>query len=80
MANERAVGEYWAKDDVYARIVAAVERAGKRLDALTIEDLAPIDHLHARGFPASVELGDRLPVKPGQHILDIGCGLGGPAR
>jgi SAM-dependent methyltransferase len=33
-----------------------------------------------RQFPATVELGDRLPVEPGDHILDIGCGLGGPAR
>ena len=80
MASERAVGDHWATGDVYARIVAALERAGKRLDALTMEDLAPIDHLHARGFPATVELGDRLPVKAGQHLLDIGSGLGGPAR
>ena len=80
MASERAIGDYWAKGDVYAIVVGALQRASKSLDALTIEDLAPIDHLHARGFPASVELGDRLSVKPGQHIVDIGCGLGGPAR
>jgi SAM-dependent methyltransferase len=42
--------------------------------------LAPVDHFHARGFPATVELADRLPIKSDQHILDIGCGLGGPAR
>jgi SAM-dependent methyltransferase len=80
MANEQAIGDYWAKDDVYARVVDALQRAGKSLDRLTIEDVAPLDHLHARGFPATVELGDKLSVKPGQHILDIGAGLGGPAR
>lgn len=80
MTNEHAARHQWAKGDVYAIIVDALARAGKSLDALTIEDLAPVDHLHARGFPATVELGDRLPVKPGQHLLDIGCGLGGPAR
>jgi cyclopropane fatty-acyl-phospholipid synthase-like methyltransferase len=42
--------------------------------------LAPVDHFHARGFPATVELADQLPIKVGQHIVDIGCGLGGPAR
>jgi SAM-dependent methyltransferase len=80
MTAEHAVGDHWAKGDVWALIMAALERAGKRLDALSIEDLAPIDHVHARGFPATVELGDRLPGKPGQRLLDIGCGLGGPAR
>ncbi len=45
-----------------------------------MEDLAPVDHFHARGFPATVELGDRLPVTSESHLLDIGCGLGGPAR
>jgi SAM-dependent methyltransferase len=47
---------------------------------LTVQDLAPVDHFHARGFPATVELGDRLPIQAHHHILDIGCGLGGPAR
>jgi cyclopropane fatty-acyl-phospholipid synthase-like methyltransferase len=58
----------------------ALQKAGKPLAGLTVEDLAPVDHYHARGFPATVELADRLPIPPGSHILDIGCGLGGPAR
>jgi SAM-dependent methyltransferase len=52
----------------------------KPLENLTIEDLAPVDHFHARGFPATVELANLLPIRAGQQILDIGCGLGGPAR
>ena len=80
MAEERAIADHWARGDVYAIIVGALERAGKSLATLTVEDLAPVDHFHARGFPATVELADRLPVKPGYDVLDIGCGLGGPAR
>lgn len=80
MSNERAISEHWAKGDVYALITAALMRTGKPLDRLTVEDLAPVDHFHARGFPATVELADRLPIRAGQHVLDIGCGLGGPAR
>jgi SAM-dependent methyltransferase len=80
VASDRAIGDHWARGDIYALIVSALERSSKSLDTLTLEDLAPIDHVHARGFPATVELGDQLPVKPGQHLLDIGCGLGGPAR
>ena len=80
MANEKTIANHWGTGDVYALIVAALEKMGKSLDALTVEDLAPVDHFHARGFPATIELADRLPIEAGQHILDIGCGLGGPAR
>lgn len=80
MASARATADHWGQGDVYGLIVSALEKAGKPLAGLTVEDLAPVDHYHARGFPATVELADRLPIQPGSHILDIGCGLGGPAR
>ena len=76
----RSAAEHWGKGDVYEPIVAALRAMGKDLDRLTIEDLAPIDQVHARGLPATAELADRLPVKAGHHLVDIGCGLGGPAR
>jgi len=60
--------------------MAALDRAGISQESLTVEKLAPVDHFHARGFPATVQLADRLPIRAGDHILDIGCGLGGPAR
>lgn len=80
MPRENAIADHWGSGDVYALILAALAKAGKSTDAVTVEDLAPIDHFHARGFPATLDLADRLPVKPEHHILDIGCGLGGPAR
>lgn len=80
MPNANAIAEHWAKGDVLTLILSALEKAGKSPEGLTVEDLAPVDHFHARGFPATVELADRLPVKADDHILDIGCGLGGPAR
>ncbi len=80
MSNEATIADHWGRGDVYARILAALEKTSKPLDTLTIEDLAPVDHFHARGFPATVELADQLPIKAGQHLLDIGCGVGGPAR
>ena len=80
MSPETSIAEHWADRDVYGLIVSALERASKSLDSLTVEDLAPVDHFHARGFPATVDLADRLPVEPGDHLLDIGCGVGGPAR
>lgn len=80
MSRQSSIADHWAKGDVYALIVAALEKSSKPLDSLTVEDLAPADHFHARGFPATVDLADRLPVEAHHHVLDIGCGVGGPAR
>ena len=80
MTGQTSISGHWASGNVYGIILDALARASKPLDALTLDDLSPIDHFHARGFPATQSLGDRLPVQPGHALLDIGCGLGGPAR
>jgi SAM-dependent methyltransferase len=80
VSSATSVANHWAERDVYALIVSALACASKPLDSLTVEDLAPVDHFHARGFPATVDLADRLPVEPDDELLDIGCGVGGPAR
>ena len=80
MTDAKDISDHWATGDIYALIVSALEEMSKPLDGLTIDDLAPVDHFHARGFAATVELADRLPIRAGQRVLDIGCGLGGPAR
>jgi SAM-dependent methyltransferase len=80
MSNPKSIAEHWGTRDFYALITSELSKMGKPLDSVTVEDLAPVDHFDARGFPATQDLADRLPIKAGQHILDIGCGLGGPAR
>lgn len=74
------IADHWGRGDVYGRIIDAMKLAGISPDTVTVEQLAPVDHFHARGFPATVELANQLPIKKGQHLVDIGCGIGGPAR
>jgi SAM-dependent methyltransferase len=80
MTDAQAIADHWGRGDIYGLIISALHKTSKPLESLTVEDLAPVDHFHARGLPATVELADRLPIKAGQDIVDIGCGLGGPAR
>jgi sarcosine/dimethylglycine N-methyltransferase len=63
-----------------ARIIAALRAHAGADVALTAETLAPIDHLHGRGVLATEELVALLEPQAGEAILDIGSGLGGPAR
>ncbi len=80
MADLKSISDHWGTGDVYARIVKAMEAASISPATVTMEQMAPVDHFHARGFPATVELADALPIAAGDHIVDIGCGIGGPAR
>jgi SAM-dependent methyltransferase len=76
----RLVGEHYGRDDLAAKILDALRAAGKDPDALAIEDLAPIDQLHARGREATLELARLVGITSGMRVLDVGGGLGGPAR
>jgi SAM-dependent methyltransferase len=80
MTDAQAISDHWGKGDVYSRILETMALAGIDPKSVTIEKLAPVDHFHARGFPATVELADALPIREGDRLVDIGCGLGGPAR
>lgn len=74
------VAAYWAGENLVGRIEAALDAAGLLPGPVTVQALAPLDHFHARGYPATVELADALDIAPGARLLDIGCGIGGPAR
>ena len=67
-------------DDLIGRIRGALVAAGVRLDAVTIEDLAPVDAFHMRGRQETAELAAAAGISAGQRVVDIGSGLGGTAR
>jgi sarcosine/dimethylglycine N-methyltransferase len=65
---------------IAARIIDAL-RAHVGADvAITPETLAPLDHFHGRGVLATQGLAALLEPRAGEAILDIGSGIGGPAR
>jgi MPBQ/MSBQ methyltransferase len=81
MTNPKTgVSEHYTIPDLGNRILAALKAAGKDLDALSVDDLAPIDEFHIRGRPATEELVQWAEIQPGHVLLDVGCGLGGTSR
>jgi SAM-dependent methyltransferase len=75
-----SVAHHYGSENLIERIRAALTKAGKNVDALTLEDLAPVDQFHTRGLAATRELIAFAAVKPVARVLDVGSGLGGPAR
>ena len=82
--SDQRVEDHYARSGsgvaIAARILAALRAHAGADVAITPETLAPLDHLHGRGAQATEELVTLLEPRAGEAILDIGSGLGGPAR
>jgi SAM-dependent methyltransferase len=74
------VRDHYGSPDIIDRVLAAVAEAGHRTDQLAAEMLYPFDQLHGRELVATREHVARLRLTPGMHVLDVGSGIGGPAR
>ncbi len=71
---------HWEREDLGEAILAALRESGKNLNALNLDDLAPFDQFHRGGKRFTLRLANLAGLKPNMHILDVGGGLGGPAR
>jgi SAM-dependent methyltransferase len=80
MSETQAIEAYWSREGIGQTILDALAASGKDLKALTIDDLAPSDQFHGGGKGATVRLARLARLRPGLRVLDVGGGLGGPAR
>jgi ubiquinone/menaquinone biosynthesis C-methylase UbiE len=80
MIVEQEVSRHYTHGSLQARVLEGLKAIGRAPDTVRPEDLATIDEFHMGGHQATAELADRLDLKPGAALLDIGSGLGGPAR
>jgi SAM-dependent methyltransferase len=75
-----SVQAHYTRSGLGGLILAALEKAGKDLNRLTPEDLAPIDEFHIRGRAATLELARAAGVDSRKRVLDVGSGVGGTSR
>ena len=80
MADERSLQAHYRAAGLIDRIVAGLREAGKDPGAPTVGDLAPADEFHSGGRHATKDLAALATLKPETRVLDVGSGLGGPAR
>ncbi|MGB0387224.1 MAG: class I SAM-dependent methyltransferase [Ardenticatenaceae bacterium] len=74
------LNDHYGQANLSQNIVAALQKAGKDLDALTRRDLIAFEEFHVRGRKATRELAQEAGLQSGMQLLDVGCGIGGPAR
>lgn len=74
------VSHYAGAGDLSSAIRSALTDAGVDLEGISTTALAPVDEFHIRGRAATLEIAAALAVDADSTVLDIGSGLGGPAR
>jgi SAM-dependent methyltransferase len=77
---EEGVARHYAVYGVLDRIREGLASLGRDPDHIAPEDLKAVDEFHIGGGEATVRLLDQLGIGPESHVLDIGSGIGGPAR
>jgi ubiquinone/menaquinone biosynthesis C-methylase UbiE len=80
MTGKAGVAAHYASGDIVPRILRALRAVHGPDVPISPDTLAPIDHFHGKGVIATEEIAAALQPKPTDHLLDIGCGIGGPAR
>src|SRR5215472_5658740 len=78
--SPQAVAEHYKKRALGNVILAALKAAGKDIEHLTPDDLAPVDEFHSGGRNATVRLAQLARINGSDRVLDVGCGIGGPSR
>jgi ubiquinone/menaquinone biosynthesis C-methylase UbiE len=77
---EDGVRGHYAGDGLMDRLVAALVEMGHDPDDPPAEAVSLLDQMHIRGAAATTELHNAVGIGPDDSVLDVGCGIGGPAR
>lgn len=80
MTIETQVAQYYTRGKLEEAIVQAITRSGKDVNSLGFADLAAMDEFHVGGLDATKAVAARMELQPGLRLLDVGSGIGGPAR
>src|SRR4029434_11133444 len=80
MAELADVQTHWTRPGVLARVDAALTEVGHDPQNLNPEILATLEHLHSGGLATTRDQAKRIAVTEDTRVLDVGCGIGGPAR
>ncbi len=78
--TQSKIVEHYATSGLLGRLESALRADGADPAHPTVEALAPYDQFHGRGLEATEDMAALVAMRPTDHLLDVGSGLGGPAR
>jgi SAM-dependent methyltransferase len=74
------VRDHYRATGLSERLKTALAAFGPEDQQLTHQQLAGLDQFHTRGLAATADLGKLTGITADMSVLDIGSGVGGPAR
>ena len=74
------VREHYRATGLTQRLKKALEAFGPEDQRLTPQQLSTLDQFHVRGLAATAELAKLAGISADMSVLDVGSGVGGPAR
>ena len=74
------IADHYAPGALTAAVLDALRATGKDVDHLTPTELAPLDQYHIGGIGTTRDLARLAGISAGMRVLDVGGGIGGPAR
>ena len=74
------VRDHYRATGLTERLKTALAVFGPEDRLLTPEQLGALDQFHTRGLAATAELAELAGITAGASVLDVGSGVGGPAR
>lgn len=80
MAESNPVASHYAHGSLLEAISLGIAELGLSPETVDVDDLAPVDEFHIGGRLATEAFLDQLAIGPDDHVLDVGCGIGGASR
>jgi ubiquinone/menaquinone biosynthesis C-methylase UbiE len=80
MPVEEVIARHYTSGNLLERIRRGLAAMGCDPDNPGIDDLKPVDEFHIGGVEATRDLLAQIGLGPASALLDLGSGLGGPAR
>ncbi|PWJ88604.1 methyltransferase family protein [Mesorhizobium loti] len=74
------VRDHYRATGLTGRLKTVLAALGPEDQLLTPQQLATLDQFHTRGLAATAELAQLAGIAAGMSVLDVGSGVGGPAR